>query len=464
MNISYSVNSLIRKIDFSEIKDLERLSIFLYDIFDQALIQFINGNNAWNEEISIQAASYSAKGRALKTIITKENHKILKTWVDTARYGRYGKNDVTKLKKFIESTKNLSNLLALSNEEFDLRVPTESTIINSATVESPKGFRIINLLHTDLILQKTDLLILTTTTTEERAGLFFDRLKKQCDFPVTELNPLYSLNRNVFTSLLKGNDQTGFKYLLVLSLPKRDQDETMELMSRWINLSILSSLAVLEIQDLNIKSISMPVLRGHFLRNKNEYVALANLLLKTSAVWLKKSEFTTEINIGVYYKDEINQWNDAMNSALGRASVNKDHLIDEVCKDLNKLIDKHLDSSLKDALKPLKTYLHQSDEIGIESIFIQGRKLVELIVSDLAKKYNLKISGELMNNIEKFREIKLAPWILSYMHTLRVFGNEGVHVRLDGKTYTPNILSKSDLINGLTAIRALLLFWEEQNC
>jgi hypothetical protein len=207
----------------------------------------------------------------------------------------------------------------------------------------------------------------------------------------------------------------------------------------------------------------MPVIRGHYMKNKTEYIELANLLLITSAKWLKKSEVTTEINIGVYYNDEIPQWNEAMNNALGRASINKDHLIIEICKDLSNIIDKHLDSALSDALKPLKNYLHQSAEIGIESIFIQGRKLVELMVSDLAKKNNLKIGGELMSNIEKFREMKMAPWLLSYMHTLRVFGNEGVHVRLDGKTYTPNNLSKSDLINGLAAIRALLIFWDEQN-
>ena len=53
--------------------------------------------------------------------------------------------------------------------------------------------------------------------------------------------------------------------------------------------------------------------------------------------------------------------------------------------------------------------------------------------------------------------------MIRFLHTLRVFGTEGVHVRLEGKTYTPNNLSKSDLINGLTAIRALLIFWDEQN-
>ena len=449
--------------DLFETKDLQKLSIEVYDIFDQALIKYIEDNKFWNKETSLKSASYSAKGRCLKEFIEKDNHKLINNWVDFARYGRYGKQDSDKLKKFLTSTKNLSDFLNISELPFELRIPNENTIVNSATVESPKGFKTINLLHTDLILQKTDLLILTTTTKKSASGLFFDRLKEQCNYTVSELNPFYSFNKDVYTTLLPGNDQTGFKYLLILNLPKRESDETLKIMSTWINSLVLSSLAIIEIQEKNLKSVSMPVIRGHYMKNKTEYIELANLLLITSAKWLKKSEVTTEINIGVYYNDEIPQWNEAMNNALGRSSINKDHLIVEICKDLSNIIDKHLDSALSEALKPLKAYLHQSDEIGIESIFIQGRKLVELMVSDLAKKNNLIIGGELMSNIEKFREMKMAPWLLSYMHTLRVFGNEGVHVRLDGKTYTPNNLSKSDLINGLTAIRALLIFWDEQN-
>lgn len=463
MDKKFTINELVAGSDLYEIKELQKLSISVYDIFDQALIKYIEENKIWNKETSLKSASFSAKGRCLKEFIEKDNHKLISNWVDFARYGRYGKEDFSKLNKFLSSTKNLSDLLNISELQFELRIPNENTIVNSATVESPKGFKTINLLHTDLILQKTDLLILTTTTKESPAGLFFDRLKEQCNYAVSELIPFYNFNKDVFTTLLPGNNQTGFKYLLILNLPKRESDETLDLMSTWISSLVLSSLAILEIQEKNIKSVSMPVIRGHYMKNKIEYIELANLLLITSAKWLKKSEITTEVNIGVYYKDEIPQWNEAMNNALGRASINKDHLINEICKDLSNIIDKHIESILKDALKPLRSYLHQSDEIGIESIFIQGRKLVELIVSDLAKKNNIKIGGQLMSNIEKLGEIKMAPWLLSYMHTLRVFGNEGVHVRLDGKIYTPNSLSKSDLINGLAAIRALLIFWDEQN-
>ena len=462
MDKKITINELLAGAELLGTKDLQKLAVEVYDIFDQALIKYIEDNKFWNKETSLKSASYSAKGRCLKEFIEKDNHKLLSNWVDFARYGRYGKEESKKLEKFLSSTKSLSDFLNLSELQFELRIPKENTIINSATVESPKGFKTINLLHTDLILQKTDLLILTTTTKESPAGLFFDRLKEQCNYNVSELNSFYNLNKDVYTTLLPGNNHTGFRYLLILNLPKRESDETIETMSTWISSLVLSSLAILEIQEKHIKSVSMPVIRGHYMNNKTEYIELANLLLITSAKWLKKSEVTTEVNIGVYYKDEIPQWNEAMNNALGRASINKDHLIDEICKDLSNIIDKHIDSVLNDALKPLKSYLHQSDDIGIESIFIQGRKLVELMVSDLAKKNNLKIGGELMSNIEKFREMKMAPWLLSYMHTLRVFGNEGVHVRVDGKKYTPNTLSKSDLINGLTAIRALLIFWDEQ--
>jgi len=444
-----------------ELNELTKHAIQLYDIFDQALIRFIESHDIWNEEASLKSSSYSAKGRCLKKYLDPSKHQLVNKWVDNARYGRYGKEDPNKLEQFIKFTKALSEELNLNEEAFELRIPIANSVINSATVESRKGFKTISLSHTDLLVQKTDLLVLTTTHMEKPSGLFFDRLRDQCDFTIPELRAFYSINNEVFTALLPGNEKTGFKNLLILNMPKREKGNSPKEMLAWMNTLLLSSWAILEIQEKPLKLISMPVLRAQQMNNKEEYKELADLLLKTSAKWLKKSEVTTEVTMGIYYKDELDEWNAAMNSALGRSSVNKDNLINEICKDLNGIIDRHMGSVLQDALKPLKSYLHQSDEIGIESIFIQGRKLVELMVSDLAKKKNLKIGGELMSNIEKLREIKMAPWLLSYMHTLRVFGNEGVHVRLDGKTYSPNTLSKSDLINGLTAIRALMLYWEE---
>jgi hypothetical protein len=462
MNGNYSINELLTIAINQNLSELRSTSVFIYDILDQAITKIIDDNKFWEEEVSLKNASYSSKGRCLKLNFAKENHKVISNYVDFARYGRYGKDDLIKLNKFLLVAKELAEFLEVSNLYFNLRVPTENRIINTASVESPKGFKSINLLHTDLILQKTDLLILTTTSNKKPSGLFFDKLKEQCNYEISDLRPFFSHTPEIYSSLLPGNELTGFKYLLILNLPKRDSNESLNNTNDLLNTLVLSSLAILEIQEKNISSISMPVLRGHYLKNKGEYSGLAKILLEMSAKWLKKSLDTKEINIGIYYSDEISQWNDAMNKALGRSSVNKDYLIEEISKELSVIIDKHLNSPLKDALVPLRVFLHQSEAIGIESIFIQGRKLVELLVSDLAKKHNIKIGGELMSNIEKFREIKMAPWLLSYMHTLRVFGNEGVHVRLDGKNYYPNSLTKSDLINGLTAMRSLLIFWDEQ--
>jgi len=205
MNKKISIDELIMESDLLETKDLQKLSIAVYDIFDQVIIKYIESNQYWNKETSLRSASYSAKGRCLKEFIEKENHKLVNNWVDSAKYGRYGKDDSDKLRKFIKSTKSLSDFLNISKLQFELRIPNENIIVNSATVESPKGFKTINLLHTDLILQKTDLLILTTTNKELPSGLFFDRLKEQCNYTISELIPFYSFNKDVYTSLLPGN-------------------------------------------------------------------------------------------------------------------------------------------------------------------------------------------------------------------------------------------------------------------
>ena len=88
MDKKITINELLAGAEFLGTKDLQKLAVDVYDIFDQALIKYIEDNKFWNKETSLKSASYSAKGRCLKEFIDKDNHKLLSDWVDFARYGR----------------------------------------------------------------------------------------------------------------------------------------------------------------------------------------------------------------------------------------------------------------------------------------------------------------------------------------------------------------------------------------
>ena len=55
----------------------------------------------------------------------------------------------------------------------------------------------------------------------------------------------------------------------------------------------------------------------------------------------------------------------------------------------------------------------------------------------------------------------VAPWVSSHMHTLRILGNETVHARTTDESCYPSHLGQNELMTALSAIRALIEFWEE---
>ena len=115
-------------------------------------------------------------------------------------------------------------------------------------------------------------------------------------------------------------------------------------------------------------------------------------------------------------------------------------------------------SPLDGAVGPLRQALSRTENICIENVCVFGRKLCELLCSYLIRAHDLRESAILLKNIETLRESGVvAPWICSYMHSLRIFGNETVHTHSDVR-YVPRSLDGNDLITALSAIKSLLVF------
>ena len=147
----------------------------------------------------------------------------------------------------------------------------------------------------------------------------------------------------------------------------------------------------------------------------------------------------------------------AINEYLGREEIQlpKDDLI----KDLKKGIQQR-------ATKALATY-PQSDLFNeIHEVFrrtecrsfevgILARRLVEFAVDDLIAKKSR--SKDLFQKIELLPNQKIAAWISSYMHVLRIFGNESAHER--DRDRMPKQLSEEDFMISLFCMSRVLEFW-----
>jgi hypothetical protein len=195
-----------------------------------------------------------------------------------------------------------------------------------------------------------------------------------------------------------------------------------------------------------------------------DYAAAVESLIRHAVRWLKQSAHTNTVQFVVYYADDLEDWDAAMNRSLGRSYVaaGSDRVLESLCQELNHLAFGHHASPLTDAVRPLAEALARRETLCIETVCVFGRKLVEVMLAKLLPSLGLREGPVLLNNIEELRKSsRVAPWICSYMHSLRVFGNETVHTRAGESGYLPARLDRGDLVSALCAIRALLSFWND---
>jgi hypothetical protein len=216
----------------------------------------------------------------------------------------------------------------------------------------------------------------------------------------------------------------------------------------------------MESLGVRTRTIALPVLQAHLLKPGEEYQMLIRELLHLGANWLKQSAFTTEIAFCVYFGDELEVWNAEFDKALGRNAVISDvDLILKILRDeVIQLTLQVQDTAIKTEVEDLRQQLC-SDTMRVAPIVTNGRRTVERICEVIYGENNRKRPFELWKAIEGLASYNISPWLRSYLHTLRVLGNEGVHVRDEQKAWTPNYLDRDDLMTCLSAIRAVLAYY-----
>ena len=84
-----------------------------------------------------------------------------------------------------------------------------------------------------------------------------------------------------------------------------------------------------------------------------------------------------------------------------------------------------------------------------------ARRLVEFIIDDLLG--SAAYGEHLAVRIRNLRDKGIASWIQSYMHTLRLFGNESAHEKSNVGQRPPNI-GEDDLAICLLCVQRMLNF------
>ncbi len=222
------------------------------------------------------------------------------------------------------------------------------------------------------------------------------------------------------------------------------------------NVFITASIA--EMKGIVIKTMALPVLgAGH---QNIDPKSTIDMLLPRALSYLRRSSHTTKIVFVEISPERAALLNQAMNDTLGRVKIvlPKGELTKsirtEIQTELNKLRHSPLSQSsiYDDIQRIIRSDSSRSFEIGIVS-----RRLAETIVDFV---HPSKGVIDLYGKIEGTAQIGVAPWIRSYMHVLRVFGNESAHEQ-NRNARTPSNLEGADLSLCFFCLLRVLVFYRE---
>ncbi len=339
----------------------------------------------------------------------------------------------------------------------------EQQAINSVLIESSSGLRTFELVQGDILADPADLLVLSTHHNPkiQPTGLIISSIKNSFGFDIDVSNKWLNFSGGILSCIQIPPKNFPFSCILIMRIAdSQKQDDPVHYYDTAVQ-GTFSSICALEFTGKAFSTISLPVLSGQRVIDYQQAVAS---LLRHGVEWLRRSIYTKRLRYYVFEEAGMAAWDDAMNACLGRSYVDtgKKSILCGLCREIVHVIDKYdvADEIFARILNELRDTLGQPNHISPQRVAIVGHKLAEYVAERLCQIANVTVKRELVNNIEALRKTKVADWVLSYLNSLRVFGNESVHEIGSRRDKVPSCLGENDLVSILSAIRSVIDFWQ----
>jgi hypothetical protein len=332
-------------------------------------------------------------------------------------------------------------------------------LLNRIEIETPWGYRSFELYHGDITKLdfKVDVLAISAFSNnyELIAGTVIEALWRNCQINVQELSERRELDLiDTFGCwVAKAKPNTEFERLVCAELVggKLKISEVIE------NLFIV--LSILEMKGVKVQTLALPVLGTGNQQQEPEIVIKE--LLNNSLKYMTHSPCMRRILFVEYNGNRAQQLDRAMNDVLGRVRVvlPKGKLFDGLRKEILKDLENarmHAGTKSVELFNDARRFIN-SEQVRSFELGMVSRRLVEFIVNEIAP-YKKKPVPPLMNRIENLSEQGIAEWIRSYMHVLRIFGNESAHEKLKSDR-RPKSVTEADMALCLFCLQRLLEFW-----
>ena len=255
----------------------------------------------------------------------------------------------------------------------------------------------------------------------------------------------------------KINDQT-FKMLMVVEMIN-DWDVDIDVEKIFRNLFI--TINVFEQMGHKIRTIALPPLgTGNQMLDFSETVAA---LLNQLGKQLKNNIGLERVMFVEYNEEKSRKLSKALDKTLNRVSFKLP--VDKVITDLKKDIIKSIDKNATQELLGTDTFLFLKrtfDNPSAKSVEfgLACRRLAEKFITDM---FFADVDSSKMSFLQKIRKLSennVAMWIVSYLHLIRVFGNEAAHEIGDGNV-KPRSIAVRDITLLLFSTQRVVEFWVE---
>jgi Domain of unknown function (DUF4145) len=331
-------------------------------------------------------------------------------------------------------------------------------LINGLTLETEKGLRMIELYEGDIstINFSVDLLVISAFRGSygPTRGTVIASLAKNLAINVKNLRFESALDLAESLGIWFSKELRSGPFRRVLCVEMTGYGISVEELIE----NVFVGVAVMEAKGIVVRSMVLPVL-GAGSQHIQAALILATLLPAAKEA-IQRSSNLERISFVEINPERAAELDKAMNEILGRSNIRlpKGSLIQNLKADILAALAKneHLVSQgHRNLIEEMRRILNFENARSFE-IGILGRRLVEFVVDELLNKK--KTSPTLDSKIDELANLGVAGWIRSYMHVLRMLGNESAHEK-DNSGKKPSFASEDDLVISLFCVLRVWNFW-----
>jgi len=214
----------------------------------------------------------------------------------------------------------------------------------------------------------------------------------------------------------------------------------------------------LEHKGIVFKNIMMPILGAGFQGIPPEKVL--QKLIPIASSFLTRSASVEKISFVAYNPEHIEVLNNTINEVIGRPR--QLFPASEAIRTIKMQSLKSIEQVQRIIPEPLWQQIQ--DVLGQEQqepyrFALLCRKLAEWVVADIVPN---SLNNSLSYNISQLLQCNVAPWVVNYLHLLRVFGNEFAHMNINRKSVPANIV-ENDFLMVMIALENVLQFIKEHH-